>query len=259
MAAGPRVLTLDIESSPHLCWSFQTWKTNISPIQIVEPTRMLCFAAKWLDSKKVHFHSEFDGEGVDEYNHGLMVQEAWDLLDEADVVVTYNGDRYDLPHLNREFLLAGLKAPSPYASVDLYKVMKRETIFASHKLSFITQQLSLSGKLENSGFGLWLNVLSDDPEVAAKAWREMTRYNKRDVVTTEEAFLEVRHLVKNMPSVSLFEGGDFTGPHCELCGSTDLVKQGFKYTKTRRYQQYRCNGCGSWFRDTRSDKSTPIT
>src|SRR3546814_6332122 len=40
------------------------------------------------------------------------------LLDEADVVIGQNSDRFDLPTINGRALVAGLKPPSPYKTVD---------------------------------------------------------------------------------------------------------------------------------------------
>ena len=240
---GPRILTLDIETSPALCWSFQMWNTNISPGQIVQPTRVISFAAKWLGEKTVIFKSEF--------HHGdhHMVESAFALLDEADALVTYNGDKFDIPHLNREFQLWGMGVPSPYVSVDLYKVVKRNQIYMSHKLGYITEQLDLSGKLSNSGFQLWRDCMNDDP----KAWGQMRRYNKQDVVTTEELFTAVRPYITNLPSAALFSEDGLTALCCPVCGSEGVQRRGYARTKTRRYPRYQCQECGKWFRGTRSD------
>lgn len=249
-----KILTLDIETSPHLCWSFQTWNTNITPIQIVEPTRVLCFAAKWRDKPKVIFESEYWGAG-----YPAMVKAARDLLDEADVLVTYNGDKFDIPHLNREIHLAGLTPPSPYLSVDLYKVVKKHEVYASHKLAYITERLGLSGKMDNSGWRLWKNVLSEDEAVRHKAWLEMRRYNKQDVVTTEELFEAMLPFI-NLPSAELYKDEpDATRIACPACDSDHVIRQGYKVTLTRRYQQFQCQSCGKWFRSPRSEGSSGVT
>ncbi|NIV35232.1 MAG: hypothetical protein GWN58_38990, partial [Anaerolineae bacterium] len=55
---------------------------------------------------------EWDMEG--------MLEGAWELLDEADAVVHYNGKKFDIPTLNREFVKYGFTPPSPYKQIDLY-------------------------------------------------------------------------------------------------------------------------------------------
>lgn len=256
-----KVLVLDIETSPHLCYSFQTYKSVITPAQVLEPTRMISFAAKWVGKPKVAFHSEFEGFGpglTREECHRDMVLEAHRLLDECDVLVHYNGDRFDIPHMEREFELAGLKPPSPYISVDLYKVYKRDTVFAFHKLAWITEQLKLSGKMENSGWRLWKAVLSDDPEARRKGWLEMRKYNKQDVVTTEELYKQALPRIRNLPSEALYrpDDGSVTCPNCD---SDNWQSRGFAYTKTRKYSRYQCTDCGKWFKGTRSIDLVTVT
>lgn len=264
-----KVLTIDIETAPHLCYSFNLWNTNIAPIQIVEPSRMISFAAKWEDSKRVIFESEFDftldptAYGPEELkmirelerpdDRRRMVQRAFDLLDEADVVVTYNGDKFDLRRLGQEFRLAGLGQPSPFASVDLYKVIKAEEEWASHKLAYITERYHLTGKLPNDGFQLWLDCLAGDP----RAWRQMRRYNKRDVVTTEELKQACHDLKLNMPAAVLFSDEPILEGSCPICGE-QAQRRGYAYTKTRRYPRFYCAADKKWFRGNRSDRTAGI-
>lgn len=99
---GARILTLDIECSPTVAHVWGLWDQNVGLNQIVEDGRMICFAAKWYgDSQTLFFSDEKDG-------HEAMVEAAWRLLDECDVLVSFNGVKYDVKHLNREFVLAGL-------------------------------------------------------------------------------------------------------------------------------------------------------
>src|SRR5215472_3495403 len=97
-------LLLDIETTPNLAhvWSF--WDQNVGLDQLRESAELLCFAAKWLgDPAK-------DTVCFSSYRHGKqdMVKIARELLDQADAVMTWNGRRFDIPHLNREFLEGGL-------------------------------------------------------------------------------------------------------------------------------------------------------
>lgn len=260
---GPRILTLDIETSPALVWTFDLRNVNIGIHQIAEPTRMISFAAKWRGDKRVIFFSEW-ADGTE-----TMVRAAHALLDQADVVVTYNGDNFDIPHINREIELLNVELNregdfpplldySPFVSVDLYKVCKKHQRWMSHKLAYITEQLELSGKLRHEGFELWLKVLAGDP----KARRDMTRYNKRDVVTTEELFDHMRSKITNLPQSTLYDDcvPDPDRPVCPPpCGSTNVQRRGFARTKTRRYPRFQCQECGRWLRGTRSDKGANLT
>lgn len=259
----PKILTLDIETSPHLGYFFSTKPQFISPSQIITPTRVISFAAKWHHRTVVKFWSEYEGfnrwgGATQEGCHLGMVKAAYDLLDEADVVVTYNGDNFDLRHLRREFRKYDLGQPSPFASVDLWKVVKKDEEWASHKLSYITEQYHLTGKMENSGFSLWRGVLSDDPELRRRSWLEMRRYNKQDVRTTEELFDAAADLIQNIPHADLYSDEPAEEQTCKTCRGS-LQRRGHAYTKTRRYARYYCNACRKWSRGTRSDRSVGTT
>jgi DNA polymerase elongation subunit (family B) len=243
---GPRILTFDIETSPAKVFVFDLWNQNININQIIEPTRMICWAAKWRDSNKVLFMSEHHD------SHEAMVQGLFELLDEADIVVTFNGDKFDIPHANREFAEARLGRPSPFHSVDLYKVVKKHQRFLSHKLAYVTERLALSGKLKHTGFQLWRDCLDGDE----RAWALMRRYNKRDVVTEEELYIELLPWIDNHPTYALFVEDDHA--LCPKCGSDQLQKRGFRTAQSRVYQQYQCQKCGGWSRGGTSVRGVDV-
>lgn len=235
-----RILTLDIETAPNLAYVWGLWQQNVSLSQISCPGYVMCMAAKWLGSDSVAF---LGGPTPDDRR--AMLQEAHNLLSEADVVVTYNGDQFDLKHLNREFVQAGFDPPSSYVSVDLLKEVRRNFKFASNKLDFVAGQLGLGHKVKHEGFELWLACLRKDPE----AWGRMETYNRQDVVITEKLFERLR-LWLRLPHVALFSNAlDASG--CVACGGRNLQPRGFSYTKTSRYQRFRCRDCGKWNRGTR--------
>jgi hypothetical protein len=254
MSDGPKILTLDIETSPNLSWHFDSYKVDIRPIQNVEPSRPICWSAKWADRAKVLFHSEVQD------SHAAMLDHIAALMDEADVVVTYNGDRFDLPKLRWAFERWGVKKPSPFVSVDLYKVVKREFGNGplSKSLAYITDQLQLTGKLEVGGyFPLWLAMSGPDPDAAKKAWAKFTRYSKRDTQTTDELRERLTPYITNLPALTLFSD-DEEALACPACKSDNYQRRGHAYTKTRRYPRFFCTDCGKWFRGVRSEKGAGV-
>jgi hypothetical protein len=231
-ATTPNVLVIDIETSPHLAWSFQTWNTNISPDMIVAPSRVLCFAANWYPAARVDAWSEWDD------GKGPMVQALWDLLDRADIVVGYNSDGFDLKHINRELILAGLGPPSPYQTIDLLKTMRHRFKFPSNKLGQVGQSLEIGAKMETGGWKLWQNVLDGDE----KARKKFMRYCKQDVRLTADLLATISPWVKSVPHMGLWTGDMTT---CYLCGSADLAPAGIAYTKTAKYLRVVCE-CGAY-------------
>lgn len=206
----------------------------------------MCFAAKWVGNTKVQFAAAYepvDGKWVPtDSAKDKMLSLAYSLLDDADIVVHYNGMRFDMPHLNREFAVAELGPPSPYQQIDLLRQVKKQFNFPSNKLAYVTKALSLSGKMGNSGHQLWVECLAGIP----KAWAQMRRYNKQDVVVTEELYHRILPWVSGHPSVGLFSDPPVSG--CANCGSMHLRPRGRAYTARSIFQRYRCDDCGKWQR-----------
>ena len=61
-----------------------------------------------------------------------VLQSIWKLLDEADIVIGHNGDRFDLRKLNARFIDNDINPPSPFRTIDTLKVARREFAFVSY-------------------------------------------------------------------------------------------------------------------------------
>jgi hypothetical protein len=169
------------------------------------------------------------------------VRRAHELMDEADILVHYNGDSFDIKHLNREFVEAGLAPPSPSRSVDLYKEVKKRFRFPSNKLDYVAQKLGVGGKVSHTGHKLWVDCLNQDP----KAWALMRRYNIGDVRLTEKLYDRLRPWIHGHPHLGLFTGEERS---CDKCGSTNLKQEGRTTTAVTAYVRFQCEDCGGWSR-----------
>ncbi|MGC9439291.1 ribonuclease H-like domain-containing protein [Streptomyces sp. WG5] len=231
-----KLLTIDIETSPNMAHVWGLWNQNIHLPQLLESGEVICFAAKFRDEPGTVFRSTFhDGKET-------MVTAAHELLDEADVVIHYNGKRFDIPHLNREFVEMELSPPSPYAQIDLLQVIKKQFRFPSNKLDYVTKALGLDHKVSHSGHQLWIKCMAGDYQ----AWEEMKEYNVQDVVITEQLYDRLLPWISSHPSHALYDESE--GDRCNNCGSENLKKRGFARTQVSTFQQYRCEDCGSWVR-----------
>lgn len=235
-----RLLTFDIETMPLEARTFGIWNQNIGISQIQQNDYMACFAAKFHDSPKVHFHSVWD-DGA----RGMALA-LHRLLDEADAVAGWNSDKFDLRWANRTFIESGKAPPSPYVRVDLMRSVKRQVYLPSYKLDFVSRWLGLEGKLRTGGFDLWRDVLDECP----KAYAKMRRYNIRDTRLTEQVYdaLRSKGWVKGLPNHAI-DGGHV----CPHCGGEKLQARGWQHTKTRRYQRFQCRSCGGWSQAIRSE------
>lgn len=237
---GPRILLLDIETAPNTAHVWGLWQQNVGLNQIQASSYVMCWAAKWLGESKVHFARVSYDEKGDVTGEREMLQGIWDMLDAADIVVHYNGKRFDIPTLNKAFLLHGFTPPAPYKQVDLLQVARRQFRFPSNKLEYVARALGIGGKVHHAGHGLWVACMANDDA----AWRTMARYNRKDVTLLEKLYVRLLPWIQNHPNVGLWADGVV----CTNCGSAKLQRRGVKHTAHQVYHRFQCQACGTWMR-----------
>lgn len=232
-----KILLLDIETAPNTVHVWGLWKQNVGINQILESGYVLCWAAKWHGKPEVLFDSSHRS------GYKRMIRRIHKLIDEADVVVHYNGSRFDMPTLNRAFIQSELRPPAPYKQVDLLKTMKSQFRFPSNKLDFIARELGLGEKEKHRGHDLWIKCMAKDDE----AWAEMERYNRQDVILLEQLYDRVRPWIKNHPNIGTYDEPGF--PVCPNCGGSRLQRRGYARTVAGKYSRFQCIDCGTWSRE----------
>jgi len=233
-----KILLWDTEFSPNRGYFWSLWPDRIGTDFVDETQRMLCFGAKWLGKPT---------KVVDErVGRKDMLEQLRDLLLEADMVVSWNGAKYDTRMANREFIKEGLTPPAPYKEVDLMRIVKQRFAFASNKLDFVAQELGVGRKVDTGGFDLWRGVMANDP----KAWNKMRKYQKGDVDLLENLFHVLKPWIKMPHPVT-----DKTGLACRNCGGTHLQSRGTSKTLQGEYPRFQCVTCGTWMR---GPQRTPV-
>ena len=224
-----RILTLDIERLPGLA---RVWDQKTHFIPVSQWTRMpslLSVAAKWYGRREVMFRAAWN-------DYDDMVADVWTWLDEADILYTFNGDRFDIPHLRGAFLEAGLPPTRPFKSVDLFKVA-RQFGFESKSLAHLCYRLGIAGKRGHYDPVAAEAALDGD----AKAQRDMQTYNCQDTRITEAVADHLRPWIHNHPAVSPTSGDEL---RCRPCGSNQLDPLPTDYTaEVLTYAMYRCQRC----------------
>lgn len=235
-----KILVLDIETCPHQSFTWGLWNQNISLSQLIEASTVLCWAAKWVGHKQVHFASILDD------SPRTMIKKIHKLIDEADAIVTYNGKKFDLPTLQREFLLHRLAPPSPYKDIDLIQTVRSKFNFASNKLDHIAQELGIGMKVSHEGMPLWIECMAKNP----KAWKVMKKYNIQDVKLTEDVYKRLQGWI-----VTQFNFNAHSHDHvCPACDSTNLQRRGFSVVGANKYQRFHCQNCGKWSKSNKAEK-----
>ena len=242
-----KILYLDIETAPNLALFFGSlWRQNISLAQLRESSRVICVGWKWRGKGRIHFASEYhDGREA-------MLARVHEALSEADVVATYNGKSFDVPVLSWDFARAGMLPPAPFQQLDLLQTMKRRFRATSNKLDHVVKELGIGSKVEHEGFELWVRCLMNDDA----AWSRMRRYCKHDVALLEPLHDRLMPWLYGAPNARLYAEDDTDV--CPSCGSSDLRREGHRYTALGRYQRYQCRTCGAWSTASRRDAGTDI-
>jgi predicted RNA-binding Zn-ribbon protein involved in translation (DUF1610 family) len=240
-----RILALDIETRPTEAYVWRPYKENVGVDQVIRPGGVLTWAAKWYGEKaKIEFEADWT------LGHDNMIGRAWELLDEADAVLHYNGRRFDIPHLQREFMQLGLTPPSPYRQIDLLETVKKQAKFFMNRLAHVAPELGLRGKIEHEGFPLWIKCLEGDED----AQRRMERYNKRDVTELIELYDVIRPWITAHTSHAAHAGEEV----CPKCGSAKLQWRGYAMTAQTKYRKFQCQDCGGWGRSTLAKKEDRV-
>lgn len=238
----PKILVFDIETSPLTTYTWGLWDQNIGLNQIKADWHLLSWAAKWLGDPPSKVMYADNSKAKDISNDKALVCGLSALINQADILITQNGDAFDIKKLNARAVINGLPPIKPCKSTDILKESRKVFAFTSHKLEYMADKLNTKyKKLAHSdypGFSLWTAILAGDK----KAWKVMRKYNIHDVLATEEAFLALQGWIKTQNMATYIDDALM---RCR-CGSDRLEKRGYAHTDTGKFQVYRCMACGKW-------------
>lgn len=165
----PKILTLDIETSPALIWAWDVYETNA--IKVEKQWSILCIGYKWKGKKvKILYGKEKD-----------IARKIRDLLDEADIVIGHNHKKFDLKKINTKILKYGIPPPSTYKTVDTLTNARKYLGLLSNKLGDIGEFYEIGEKIRTDK-ELWFDYMNG----IKSRQRQMHRYCMNDVVLTEK-------------------------------------------------------------------------
>ena len=186
-----KTLILDIETAPLTVHAWGLWKQNVGINQIVQDTYVLNWSAKWVEDEYIYtdalcYHDEYKDDPT---NDRHILENLVELMEQADVVVAHNGDRFDIPTINNRLLYHGINPPSTYKTVDTLKIAKRRFRLTSNKLEFLARHLGVGSKIDTGGFELWADIVH---KKCRKAWKHMIEYCEHDTMLLEAVYLRLR-------------------------------------------------------------------
>ncbi len=245
----PKILVFDIETAPMRAYVWSRWKQNIHLAQTISEWFMLTWSAKWLYDLEVKSDKLTSAEALNE-DDSRITKSLWELINEADVVITHNGDSFDIPKINTRFIINGLQPPNPFRSIDTKLIAAKQFGFSSNKLDALAGYFGFEVKLDTD-FKLWDSCLRGDSVALAY----MEKYNIHDTELLEEVYLKLRPWIKNHVNLSLYN--DDNEMQCPHCVGINMTENGFYYTNNAKYITYRCDDCGAVIRGkkTQIDKN----
>lgn len=241
-----KILIFDIETAPLRASVWGLWEQNIQPSHIISDWFMLTWSAKWLFEDKTYSDKLTPKEALSE-NDKRISTSLWKLIDEADIIIAHNANKFDVKKMNTRFLLNGLNPPMPYQVIDTLLHLRKRFSISSNKLSYVNELLGLEVKMETGGFELWEGCMKGEKESLIK----MEKYNIVDVNILEQTYLRIRSWIKPHPNMGMFIEDDVEV--CPSCASENIVFGGTPYrTASNSYESFRCKDCGSVGRSKKS-------
>lgn len=181
---GGKVLIYDIETSPNIGWFWRAgYKLNIAHDNIIKERAIICVSYKWLGEDEV-FTLTWDKNQCDKF----LIENFIEVMNEADMLVAHNGDRFDLKWIKTRALKHGItNMLIDYKTLDTLKLAKKKFNFNSNRLDYISKFLGFKGKIKTD-INLWTDIVFKKDE---QALRDMVTYCEEDVRQLENVYCKL--------------------------------------------------------------------
>ena len=252
------VLYWDLESSLMGTLTFGLWNQNISGNRITKHSHLL--SNSWAFNDEPPQGVRLSPEDVAEGNDLLVVVDTIRAIEKSDLIISFNGKKFDVPLLKTRALLHGLPPIKFPPHLDLMQEAKRNFRFPSNSMQNISLYLGEHGKLATSGRNLWERCYHfQNYDDCNDALAQMLEYGLRDIDATRDLHkrlqgwfkspVNIGLITKEINGVNTKDNHDLLCPHCS---SKDVDKIGSKaYTSVSSFNIYRCgnSACRGLSRD----------
>lgn len=230
-------LFFDIETGYHITRLFRIGKVGwVSPHQIITHKQILVISYKWQYENKVHRLDFRNGEKK-------MLQRFVKIMGEADECVGHNGDNFDIKEIRTRCIFYGVLMFPNYRSLDTLKKSRHYFNFASNKLDYITEYLSVSRK-KKVDFDLWVRVVEQND---MDALDEMGTYCDADVIALEDTFFVLSPFINHNNNFAVLTGGDKWD--CPECASEDVnMFRSYSTPMGIIRREMKCDNCKKQYR-----------
>lgn len=208
---------------------------------------ILCMGWKVLGEKKVHLESIRDYNDGTWMDDGPLIARLQEILSGADMWVTYNGIRCDVPFLQTRLLINHLPMLPPMPHKDLIYTVRHKLKLSRNRLMDIQNAMEMTNEKTPVRMMQWLKAVAKQDD---EAMDEIEHHCKQDVLVLEECYQSLAPIVMSHPRLHGYE--DLAGrPVCNKCGGL-MESRGTYVTagkvNKRKLHCLSTNGavCGGW-------------
>lgn len=193
---------------------------------------IICVGYKWLGEDEVHIIAASDPRDDKD-----VVEQFLDVWNQADIIVAYNGVRFDRPLFYAKLLEHSLEIPPNIPFVDPYFTAKSNLRISSKRLDTVARYLGCEAEKSAVSGRIWKKAMFGD----AEALEYIYEHCIADVWVLEEVYVKLMPLMRQHPRVAGSDRG-----LCRFCGSADLERRGYARTALIERIKLRCKGCGRY-------------
>jgi len=246
----PKVVIFDLETLPNLQEALKVWPqlSNYPGLTLrASINTIACAGWKIYGEEKTHcIHAwDYPSWQEDVNDDYCLVKDLYEVLKDADAVITHNGAKFDWKFLQTRLMFHKISLLPSIAHIDTKQLASRNLFSFNNKLDTLGEWMVGDRKLENGGWQLWVDVHSRKKS----AMKLMSEYCMQDVDLLEKVYKRLIPFVKNHPNMNLWVKDRVRV--CPNCGHNKLSSRGWRYSKTGKFRRYVCRNCGS---PSRGDK-----
>lgn len=190
---NPKILFYDIEVSYGTARAWRPgYKVRLSYSDFITHPKIICISYKFSGEDEVH-NLRWDSVQDDK----TLLQLFIDVLNQSDLIVAHNGDKFDLPWIKTRALYHGIEMRPKYKSIDTLKIARYKHRFPSNRLDDLGDYLGVGRKIQTDR-QLWVDVVCNGD---LNALDKMVEYCDQDVLLLEDVYDKL--ITQELPSLHI--------------------------------------------------------
>lgn len=220
-----------------LIWDIETYGMNFS----ADAGFIMVISYKWAGDKKIYTITRKNPKQWSRrlFDDKEICREFARAFETADMHVTWNGTKFDVPFLQTRMLKHRLGYLPPVPHEDGLRTA-RKALKMRRSLDNIQKFFELGTKKEEMNLAkVWMPAAMGDPV----ALKQVIKRCESDVKLLEEAYNLLKPLSAVHPNVNMEHADD---KKCPLCGKEALQQRGKLYALRHYRLRFHCQNCGRW-------------